>query len=171
MPFIGVQIPVGSYGDAYDAGLKVGLLMGGHLSKVVSLNGELNFELLNANSRAGDGTVTAFFVDALFSPLFHFGTPKIEGFVGPKLGYFGFSLSQSYESESASKSAHGLAYGLNAGLGFPVGNIAIGGMFSYVRRHAFVACERDFDASSQTCSSNPGGGDAEAVAFSALVLF
>jgi hypothetical protein len=170
MPYIGVHVPTGDFGDGYDAGLRLGTLLGGHLSPTLSLNGELTIDVLNPEGVPSGADVTAVMVDLLFSPLFHFRSDAFEGFIGPKLGAFGFSMSASYLGDSFEGTARGFAYGMNAGFGIPVGNMAIGGLFSYVGRHATQACTKLL-GEPEECDDSPGGDDAHTIAFAGLVLF
>jgi hypothetical protein len=169
MPYIGVQIPVGDYGDSYDPGLRLGTLLGGHMSPMLSLNGELTIDVLNMKN-TGSADVTAVMVDMVFSPLFHFGTDVFEAFVGPKIGAFGFALTAKVSGQEFKETAQGVAYGLNAGFGIPVGNMAIGGLVSWVGRHASKACSKSPNQS-EKCDNSPGGDDAQSIGISAMALF
>lgn len=170
MPFIGAHIPTGDFGDAYDPGLRLGTLLGGHISPALSLNGELAIDILNPAHVPSGADVTAVMVDMLFSPLLHFGSEAFEGFIGPKLGFFGLSASISYRGQEIEGSAQGLAYGFNAGMGVPIGKLAVGILFGYVGRHALRSCTKQSGAS-EKCTDNPEGDDVHAFSFSGMVLF
>ena len=107
---------------------------------------------MNPNSTP-DSSYTDVVVDITFSPLFHIPLPMLEIVLGPKLGLFGesISISDSYSGTSSSGSASGLAYGFNAGVFVPLGNIAIGGLLNYTRRN-YAGCS---DSSSSDCFSPP----------------
>jgi hypothetical protein len=165
MPYLGLNIPVGDSGDGMDPGLRLGGILGGHVIPELSLNGELAIDILNPKNGSD---VTAVMADVMFSPLFHFGAPQIEVIVGPRLGVFGYSVSQS--GSSSSFSASGLSYGFNLGVAFPVGNVAIGGLLAYTGRHATEVCYTS-SSGSESCSSDISGDDIKSVALTGVVMF
>jgi hypothetical protein len=170
MPYLGVQIPVGSSGDSLGTGLRLGAILGGHVIPELSLNGELTIDIMNPKNVPSGMSVTEVIVDLVFSPLLHFGTDQIECFVGPKIGAFGMSASLSYQGASESANAQGLAYGLNAGVAFPVGNLAIGGLLAYTGRHATKVCSTA-SGGSETCDTSPSGDDMRQLSITGMVLF
>lgn len=170
MPYIGVHIPVGSTGDALDPGFRVGAFLGGHINPMLSLNGEMTVDVLNFKNVPSAVDVTAVVVDILFSPLLHFGTEQIEGFFGPKIGGFGFSETAEGGGLKAEASARGVAYGFNLGAAIPVGNIAIGGLISFVGRHATHACVTA-PGQSEACDDSPSGDDMKMFSVTGAVLF
>jgi hypothetical protein len=170
MPYIGLHIPVGSSGDAFDPGFRVGTFLGGHINPMFSLNGEITIDVMNPKNVSSGVDVTEVMVDLLFSPLVHFGNGQIEGFIGPKFGGFGMSASAKMAGLSMDGSARGLAYGFNLGLAVPVGNIAIGGLISYTGRHATQVCQTS-PGLAETCDDSPSGDDFKTFSFTAAVLF
>jgi hypothetical protein len=155
MPYLGVNIPVGSTSDGYSTGLRLGGIFGFNVNQFLSLNGELTIDILNADSPAGVSTSAAE-VDFTFSPFFHFDIPGLEFVVGPKLGFFGFSATQSQSGYSdVTASGSGLAYGVNAGVFIPLGRIAIGGLLNYTGRHFSESnsCELTIAPLARTSSS------------------
>ena len=169
MPFIGVQIPTGDFGDLFDAGLRLGTLLGGHVSQMLSLNGELNIDVLNPKGVPSGMDVTAVAVDMFFSPLVHFGTDAFEAFVGPRFGFSGIMISAKSGSTTSDTSYTGIGYGVNAGFGIPLGSMAVGAMFSYTGRSPTEGCTKR-TGYSESCGDYKGD-DLHSVAFSGLVLF
>jgi len=172
MPYLGLNIPVGDSGDGMDPGLRLGAIMGGHVIPELSLNGELAIDFMNFSNVPSGIDITAAMVDVMFSPLFHFGTGQIEGFVGPRLGAFVMaeSLSYSGSSSSATASGSGLAYGFNVGVAIPLGNIAIGGILSYSGRHFTEVCSKP-SGGSETCNNDPSGDDFKEIALTGVMMF
>jgi hypothetical protein len=166
MPFVGVQIPTGDLGDAFDAGLRLGTLLGGHVGSMLSLNGEINIDVLNPK---GSGDVTAVAVDMFFSPLLHLGTEAFEAFIGPRIGFSGIVISSKSGSTTTDLTYTGIGYGINAGIGIPLGKLAIGGMFSYTGRSPSEVCVKR-TGYSESCG-DWNGDDLHSVAFSGFVLF
>jgi hypothetical protein len=144
MPYLGLNVPVGSGSSQYSTGLRLGGLFGFNLGPSLSLNGEMTIDIMNPDWGGSSGDVTEAYVDFAFSPLFHFGTPQLEFVVGPKLGFFGEAANVSYASGPDDKySGSGLVYGLNAGVFVPVGNMAIGGLFSFTGHSYSKMCTND----------------------------
>jgi len=170
MPYLGLHIPVGSSGDSMDPGFRIGALLGGHINPMVSLNGEMTIDVMNPKDVPSGMDVTEVMVDVLFSPLIHFGNGQIEGFFGPKIGAFGMSGTASMNGMSADTSARGLAYGFNLGAAIPVGNIAVGGLVSFVGRHATHMCVTE-PGQSEQCSDSPSGDDFKAFSITVAMLF
>jgi hypothetical protein len=170
MPYIGLNVPVGSSGDSFGPGFRLGALLGGHLNPMLSLNGEMTIDVMNIKNAPSGTDVSEVMVDLLFSPLVHFGTDQIEGFVGPKIGGFGMSGSAKAGTNSVDGKAQGLAYGFNLGVAAPLGSVAIGGLVSYVGRHATKICTT-VSGQSERCDSSPSGNDFKSLGFAGLVLF
>jgi hypothetical protein len=170
MPYLGANIPVGDAGDSFDPGFRIGTILGGHVMPEVSLNGELAIDIMNPKNVPSGMSVTEVIVDVVFSPLFHFGTDQIEGFVGPRLGTFAMSASVSYQGTSMDGSVRGLAYGFNLGVAIPVGDMAIGGLLSYTGRHATKVCST-ISGEPEICDSSPSGDDLKTLSIVGTLLF
>jgi hypothetical protein len=170
MPYIGINIPVGSFGDSFDTGFRMGALLGGHINPMLSLNGEITIDVLNPKHVPSGVDVTAVMVDMLFSPLLHFGNAQVEGFFGPKIGAFIYALTAKSGGVEAKGSASGLAYGFNLGAAVPIGNIAVGGLLSFVGRHATKACYQN-PGQAEVCDDSPSGDDAKMLSITGAVLF
>jgi hypothetical protein len=146
IPYLGFNVPTGSSSDWASTGLRLGGIFGLNVGPFLSLNGELTIDLLNMNTVPGV-SATGAEVDFTFSPLFHFDIPGLEFVVGPKLGFFDYSATQSQSGYSdVTYSGSGLAYGVNAGVFVPLGRIAIGGLLNYTSRHFSNsnACDTDY---------------------------
>lgn len=169
MPYIGVQIPTGDFGKSFDPGLRLGALLGGHVNPLISINGEFNIDILNPTGVPSGMDVTAVAIDMLFSPLLHLGTDAFEAFIGPRFGFSGIVISAKSGSTTTDTSYTGIGYGVNAGVGLPLGKVAIGAMFSYTGRSPTKAC-RKRTGYSESCGDYKDD-DLHSVAFSGLVLF
>jgi hypothetical protein len=132
---------------------------------MLSLNGELAFDVMNIKSDPYYSSPTEVFADFTFSPLFHFGGPGLEIVVGPKLGFFDESFSYSDTYGSSSSSTSGVSYGFNAGVFIPLGNIAIGGLLNFTGRH--WTC----DTTTSDCIDVSSGSDSKIFAFSGALIF
>jgi hypothetical protein len=138
MPYLGLNVPTGTWSDGNDAGLRLGGIFGVNLPPFLSLNGELTIDILNP--KVGSAAI----VDLTFSPLFHFGLPQVQFVAGPKIGFFGYSWSGSSSGYDLSASGSGIAYGVNAGVFVPLGRLAIGGLINFTSHHFTSACENDY---------------------------
>ena len=72
----------------------------------------------------------------------------MEFVAGPKIGAFAWTASTTYPAVSADFSGFGLVYGLAAGAFFPIGRVAIGGIFSFTARKFLE----------DSCTIGSGGG-------------
>jgi hypothetical protein len=155
LPYLGLNVPVGEGSDGFSAGLRLGALFGWHVGPSVSLNGEFNIDVMNIkNSSSTDTNPSLVFVDFAFSPLFHIALPQLEIVVGPKLGFFGASSSYDYAGSTYTGSGSGVTYGLNTGVFFPLGNIAIGGLLNYTVR-SFSSCNNTSGSTADYCITGP----------------
>ena len=138
--YAGVNIPVGAGSNDYSAGFNVGGLVGGHISRDLSLNGEVSISFLNYDYAASFDSESL--ADFTFSPLFHFGEGNLEFAVGPKLGFYSWRMGYddgyyAYDDYSA----HGLVFGVNAALLFQVTRtFSVGGLLSVYGHHATSEC-------------------------------
>ena len=88
MPFLGLHSFQDSSSSGFDAGLRIGALVGGFATGQWSLNAGMAFDVFNPNSQASDAglDISGKMLDLTFSPLFHIGNAKGELVIGPKLG-------------------------------------------------------------------------------------
>lgn len=133
LPYVGANIPVGDAADIYGTGFRLGALFGLNINSFLSLNAELCIDALSVKTTPGVSRSGAE-VDFTFSPLFHAAVPGLEFVLGPKLGSFYMSGSESAAEYTASYSGEGLAYGFNAGVFLSLGRVALGGLLSYTGR-------------------------------------
>jgi hypothetical protein len=160
MPFVGIHAIEGSNGAHTDPGLRAGVLLGGRVGSMFSINGELNFDLVNVNDLPpGESFVSAKAVLSV-SPLLHVHEGPLEMVLGPKLGLFGFAYSEAPAGgETASGHGSGFAVGLNAGAFASVSrHMSVGGLISFeslsVRQSCFTPA-----GSAENCKANPGPAD------------
>ncbi len=132
-------------------GARMGIIAGWHLTPGLSLNGEVD---LNVILGSGDGTVSGsnqdpvgFHVEYAFAPLLHVGAPQAELVLGPKVGRFHYSAS-----EGSIPSASGWSYGANIGFLTPLDSMAVGALFSYTADHATEIC-------AQTCHARDSSAE------------
>lgn len=170
IPYLGLNVPTGSNSDGFSSGLRLGALFGWHVGPAVSLNCEFNIDVMNIDtaSNSSDSNPSLVFVDFAFSPLYHIVLPQLEIVVGPKLGFFGAASSFDYGGTTYTGSGSGVAYGLNAGVFFPLGySLAIGGLLNYTVR-SFSSCDSTSDNGSDFCLTGP---DEKILGFSGALIF
>jgi hypothetical protein len=103
-------------------------------------------------------------VDIALSPLFHLplGTGSVALVIGPKLGFWALSESDSAGGQTASATANGYVFGANAGVfGNVTPSTAIGGLLSFQGRSWSKACATA-PGSSENCTTS-GLPDADKV--------
>ena len=126
MPYFGFNFPVGDASDVYSTGVRLGGLMGGYLGSHFSLNGELSIDIMNP-----DADFTEVLLALSLSPLFHFGPPRLDFVIGPRLGYYVDSMTVSSDGTDYTQTYKGLAYGFNGGAFVQLGRIWLGGLLSF----------------------------------------
>ena len=143
LPYLGISSLQGTTGENNGAGFLLGALLGGRINPMLSLNGEVRFDILNPkNVNSGYDVGEAEFALS-FSPLFHAPFPQGEFVIGPKLGIFGYALEAKYGGQTVDKvSASGLELGANAGVFFNISpTVALGGILSFTVRDPSKVCE------------------------------
>ena len=149
---LGVNSVVGSDSDYFSSGFSMGGIFGGHLSRDLSLNGEIAINILNPDTASSDSTFVL--VDFAFSPFYHFGQGNMEFMLGPKIG--GYGLAVTYDGSDDKYSESGLLYGFNAAVFFQLSQtMAIGGLLNYTGHHPTKACVT-YDGAESCSSSNLG---------------
>ncbi len=151
-----------NYSEGYSAGLRAGALLGVHIGPFLSLNGEVGVDIMNPDvgetyTGTADRAEASF--DFTLSPLFHFGVPKVQLAVGPKIGWFTF-VGSSRESDASrgpsytlEYDGHGIGYGVTAGAFVPIGRVALGGILSFTG-HSFSAFHCS-NSGGWACTSRP----------------
>ena len=165
MPYIGFSSFAGDAGSNLDPGAMLGVLLGGRLSPMFSINGEMRVDILNFRSVPSSQNWDASEFDIGVSPLFHvqFPTGNGEFVAGPKLSYSAYQLTlkDSFGTKTYGESWHGWSTGFNAGVFFAVSRVmSIGGMVSYTYRKPTEFCpEDDFGVEHCESVSNSPTGD------------
>ena len=116
MPYTGVHSYLNSEASAYGPGLRVGAMIGGRVSDVVSLNGELTYDISNVHSPPADG-YSETGGDLAFSPMLQLPFNAVEIVLGMKLGLFELhrTLSDGFVTNGV-----GYVTGIRAGVFLPV---------------------------------------------------
>ncbi len=149
-----------------NGGLRMGAIIGWHVSPRLSVNGEVGLAALEfkENTTRARDVDTGFLLEYGLAPLFHQGAPKLEIVVGPKLGRFRYSLPEAPYGEPFSRSL-GWTYGVNVGAFAPLQSMAIGGLLSYTVNRATTICDT-------TCHARTSSvGDVHVLALSFAMLY
>jgi hypothetical protein len=90
LPYLGLHSLQDSDDQGFDAGLRVGALLGGYVNEIWSLNAGVELDIFNFNSRVTDAglDLSGEMLGLTFNPLVHLGNVKAEFVAGPKLGGF-----------------------------------------------------------------------------------
>lgn len=136
LPFVGANLPLGDPYEGFDLGFRAGGLAGYHVLPYLSANVEGGVDYLNPNNLALGTRLQARVTDFTLSPFFHLALDRGEIVMGPRIGAFTSSSSLDSDRTTYSKeSARGLAYGFNLGVFGGIGDIAVGALLGYTRRH------------------------------------
>jgi hypothetical protein len=137
-PFLGIHSFQGTSSRGLDPGFRAGVLAGFMLARLFSLNGELVLDRLNPE---GDGSGTQGHLAV--SPLVHLAVGRHnEIVIGPKLGAWRGRYSD--DRLVVTSTLTGVAYGLNAGAFFAVGDtMSAGALLSYEVQNAGSFCRDD----------------------------
>jgi hypothetical protein len=138
-------------------GLRVGTMLGGRATEVVSANGEITIDILNIETSAGSSASGTMFQMA-FSPLFHATTASADIVIGPRLGAWALSSQASAGGVSANVDEQGWTFGANAGAFLPVGqgSTALGMLFSIANLQVTRACQ-SVSGSAEQCAGDADG--------------
>jgi hypothetical protein len=156
MPFVGFHAVEGIAADDYDAGPRVGFLLGAHAAPAVSLNVELAMDFLSPKvNMAVRGTeVSGRDFTIAFSPLFHARSGIGEFVVGPKLGFWSSGIDVRMGAQTIQNSQSGWAYGFNIGAFAGVhDSAALGALVSYQMTYLDQSCARGSGLTASTCDS------------------
>jgi hypothetical protein len=154
LPTFGVHFVEGVASADYGAGLRLGLLIGTHVSPTVSLNVEIARNFLSPHPPPGStDNLSGGDVTIAFSPLFHAAAGPVDIVAGPKLGFWSLTVNDSSGQLGTDQAfENGWTFGLN--LGFFVGTgdaVAIGAMFAYQIDLLTQSCARGLDVNNQGC--------------------
>jgi hypothetical protein len=143
--------------SATDPGLRLGAILGGRATEVVSANGELTVDVFNFETSAG-GSASGSMFQMTLSPLFHAARANADIVIGPKLGVWALSSRASAGGVSTSVEERGWTLGANAGVFFPVGqgSTALGMLFSFANLQVTRACQ-SVSGSAEQCSGDVDG--------------
>jgi hypothetical protein len=157
MPSFGFHAVEGLAADDYDAGARIGLLMGSHATPTVSLNVELAMDFLSPKQPTipvSRTSLSGHDFTAAFSPLFHASNGIGEFVVGPKLGFWSSSItSEGPTVDTIQASQTGWIYGFNLG-GFAgvTDSAALGVIVAYQMTYLSQSCTRD--SVSENCDTH-----------------
>jgi hypothetical protein len=171
VPFVGLHSFQNDDAKNLDAGLRVGVLVGGRINEMLSIGGQAALDVVNPKNVPSGEDVTAWQLHVALSPLLHAQTGPIEIVLGPKLGFFFLHEDISGSLGSGSESIHGWLYGANLGA-FAAANakVSIGGLLSFDFEKATEAC---FTVSGQAemCSSSGLDNTAKVLGVALAALF
>jgi hypothetical protein len=153
LPSVGIHSFQNDSARAYDAGFRMGSLLGGRVNQFVSINGEAALDIMNPTGVPAGLNVSAMQLHAAFSPLAHARTGNLELVVGPKLGLFLIDIDVTGNGNEASSTARGWMYGLNIGMfGALTDTVSLGGRLSFDFQTVTTACISGTGVS-ETCQS------------------
>jgi hypothetical protein len=171
IPFLGLHSFQNASARREDAGLRVGVLLGGRINRAFSIGGEVALDVLNPNEIPAGDDVTALSFHVAFSPLVHVRSGATEFVVGPKLGLFAASEKETSGGFTTSSSIQGWLYGINMGIfGAISEKVSLGGLLSFDVENATEFCETQI-TQVETCSSNDLGGSAKVLGVTLALLF
>lgn len=152
--YAGVHSLSGDGTSATHPGLRLGAILGGRATEVVSANGEITVDVFNFDTGDGNSASGSMF-QMTFSPLFHAATARADIVIGPKLGAWALTSHASAGGVSAGVEEEGWTFGANAGVFLPVGqgSSALGMLFSVASLQVTRAC-RSVSGSGEQCSDD-----------------
>jgi hypothetical protein len=148
MPYLGIHSFVGDNATADNTGpgMRLGVLLGGSVSPMFSINGELTIDFINSKNVQEGVDHNAFDFVLALSPLVHIPAGNLEAVFGPILGLRGASTEDQAGGLTAKSRASGLTVGARAGAFVAVTpGASLGG---------FVTAE--IRTVSKYCSTDPG---------------
>lgn len=178
LPFLGFHSYRGSGWQGFDAGVRLGAVLGARASEAFSLNGKIAVDLLNPDPTAfGISGITRDARAALVSvtPLVHLRpSPKVEIVVGPELGggYFweSFELSSAAGPIAGNATTRGWLLGLQGGVFVAAGDtVSVGGLLSYSYFHATNACSTASGV--ETCDGSPSFDSPDILSLGLAILY
>ena len=143
MPYIGTHSYQHASASAYDPGLRLGALIGGRITDIVSIGGELTFDASNRDDVPSGTDYREWTFNLTFSPMVQIPAGPVEIVLGPKLGLFVIEMEQTQPGDSVESSVTGWLAGVNAGLFVPVSpTTSLGLLVSYGFMWADQVCTR-----------------------------
>ena len=175
---MGIHSYLGETGTNVGPGLRIGSLLGGHLSPLFSLNAEITFDFLNVKILPAGYTVKEVDFVLAFSPLLHLPismTMDVDFVIGPKLGIRGLAATSDTAVSSATFSGSGGVLGLNAGIFAAVSpNLAAGALLSVdVRSVSTTKSCISIGGGPSTCTTDesPNATSNKTIALNAGLMF
>ena len=132
-------------------GLRLGGMVGVHVTPWISVNGELTLDFLNTDDPYGYWVTGGKRYVLALSPLFHLAansSGSVEAAIGPKLGMRYLSLS-SHQWDSFT--ARGYMVGFNAGVFVRGGTVMLGGLVSFELSRTSQACRDQNYSAGEPC--------------------
>jgi hypothetical protein len=173
LPYLGVHSWQNSEAAGYEPGARFGVMLGGRLSDVWSLNGEMSFDISNvARPPSGITDYSEWTLDLAFSPMFQVPAGSVEFALGPKFGIF---VLENHGTDAggamASGQLSGYLVGINVGLFVPLSpQTSLGVLLSYEQKWADHACVRVGGVAEQ-CGTVTGSHTAEILGLTGAALF
>ena len=118
--YAGVHALSGAGTSGTDPGLRLGAILGGRATEVVSANGEITIDIFNFNTSPG-GSASGAMVQMTLSPLFHAATASADIVIGPKLGAWALTSHASAGGVSTDVDGAGVDARRQRRRVFPVG--------------------------------------------------
>jgi hypothetical protein len=148
LPYIGTHTYQSAANSAYFPGFRIGGLVGGRVSEVLSLNWELTLDVANVDNPPTTKSSSEFAFDFGFSPTIHLPAGAAELLLGPKLGVFWVHTDihdpATYNSEG--RQGTGILGGVNAGAFMSVSaNVSLGLLLSFEFRKIEHGCAANAD--------------------------
>jgi hypothetical protein len=173
IPFGGLHAVEGIAANDYDAGLRLGFLLGTHLAVPISLNVEVAMDFLSPTQpgNTNRSQISGHDLTVAFSPLFHGSAGIGELVIGPKLGYWSSGITTSNPGFDATQfSQTGWAFGFNMGAFAGVSDaVALGAILTYQMTFLSQECVRGSQVPVQGCTGS--GFAPQILGFSVGALF
>ena len=166
MPFVGIHSYQQAEAANTDPGLRIGSVMGGRLSDLFSLNGEVHADLTNPGDLPAGTKISELTFSGCFSPLVQIHDENIEFVLGPKIG--GFLVQQRISNGLGNSAADGLGLliGLNFGMFYPVSPAtSVGVLLSLELAKLTTVC------ADSVCDMNVDAPASEILGLTAAALF
>jgi hypothetical protein len=181
MGYLGFQSFQGKFAakvtnQGVDTGLSLGIgphvggMIGYRFMEQVSLNAEVSLDIPHAELSSSFTSIDAQRLAFSVSPLYHIDAGAVDFMVGPKLGFWTSTFSQSDSLGTATLTYTGWMAGVTAGLYYKVGRIGLGGLASFDYAPVLQGCSTN-DFSEQTCGPNKTFPADKMLSFALAVLF
>jgi len=162
--------------EGADTGLTLGIgphvggMIGYRFIEQVSVNAEVSLDIPHAELAGSYTSIQAERLAFSVSPLYHIDAGAVDFMIGPKLGFWTSTFSQSDSLGTATLNYNGWMAGVTAGLYYKVGKIGLGGFTSFDYAPVFEGCATDA-FSQQSCGPNKSFPADKLLSFALAVLF